>query len=81
MISAGIVNAANQARLDAITQNSQSFQKKLLEQTMKHHELEKEAISKANEQHQKDMANLREGRQTRKLASICDVMDEQRDNG
>ena len=80
-VAADAIDAANKARLNLITQKSQAFQNKLLEQTLRQHDLEKEAISQAEEQHQRDMANLREGRQMRKLAWILDVMDEQRSNG
>ena len=69
MISGSIINTANQARLDAIEENSKSFQKLLVEQTKKHIELKKEAISQAEDQHRRDQTSLKEARQTRKVAS------------
>ena len=81
MISGSILDSANQARLDAIEENSKSFQKLLLEQTKKHYKMKREAISKAEDQHRKDKATLKEARQTRKMVSICDVVDKQKDRG
>ena len=81
LLAANAINAANKARLDLIAQKAQAYHENLVERTLRERALEKEAIDQAEEQRQRDKANLREGRQTRKLASIQDVMDEQKCNG
>ena len=81
MISRDIINTANKARLEVIEQKSTAFKKMILAETKKHKDMEREAISLAEDQRQKDEASLVEARQTRKVASIQRVADTQQIQG
>ena len=81
MVTRDIIDASNTVRLEAIQQQSVAFKSKILAETKIQEDKERAALSLAEQQHQKDKASLAEARQTRKIASIQEVMDTQQSNG